>query len=398
MHGWIESNRYLAQCHSFMNTPILTPKVVGTAGGGTIVIKQANSSCALVSAGEWSELLSCFPDHTVFHTIPWLSAVAAANGLDLVLTSFFCAAQCLALWPCLVMRRGPLKIIGSPLPGWSTAYLGPLFAPQANVDEALGAMLGHRALSRSAYFACKVIDHQRSIDLSPFGFAPVMRYETYRLDLDRAEDELWRNVRQECRKHVKKAAKQGVEIRSEQSPQFLDDYWDMTIESFARSGVRPPFSRQLLDQLWHNLQPIGKLFALSAYHEGTCAASIIVVRDDHTMYNWSSASRASLHHLCAPSALQWEAIRLAHQHQLRTYDFISTSGGAGKFKQSFGPHAMFTSTHWERSPSPILLAMKRKYENFLRRRQQIPVAQQSRVSQGSGDRQGTGVTCTAPTC
>jgi hypothetical protein len=338
---------------------------------GVFVIKQSNTTCALVTSGEWTELLTQFPEHTVFHTIPWLSAIAAANGLDIVLTSVFCAAQCLALWPCLVLRKGPLRILGSPLPGWSTAYLGPLFVRDSDANASLRLMLNHRAMKRSAYFACKVLDYHRDVDLSPFGFSPVLRYETYQLDLAPPESELWSNVRQECRKHIKKAQKQGVEIRQEQSSQFLDEYWELTIESFARSGMRPPHDRQLLDELWNRLFPIGKLFALSAYSEGQFAASIILVRDDHTMYNWGSASRSSLRHLCAPSALQWEAVRLARQLELRTYDFISTSGGAGKFKQSFGPHPVRTSTHWERSPSPILLAMKRKYENYLRRRQQL---------------------------
>jgi hypothetical protein len=338
------------------------------------LIQQREYSATVVEGGKWSELLGQFPDHTVFHTLPWLSAIAAAHGLEIVLSAVMSAAECVALWPCLIMRKGPLRIIGSPLPGWSTAYLGPLFAPHADVPWAMRSLLAHRALGRSAYFACKVIDQRREIDLTELGFRPVLRYETYRLDLMRSEEEIWSNVRHECRRHIRKATKQGGDVRQEQSGEFLDDYWDMINETFGRSGMRPPHNRRLLDELWDRLQPCGRLYALSAFHEGTRVASIIVVRDDAVMYNWGSASRAAFRHLSAPSVLQWEAIRLARRLEIPTYDLISTTGGAGKFKEGFGPHVVAMSTHWERCPSKILMAVKRRYERYLRSRQRLPVA------------------------
>jgi len=335
-----------------------------------MLLRQNDVYMRTVTSDDWSKTLAPFADATVFHTLPWLDAVAATFGLEVLLLACWCGTQCVAVWPALVMRKGLLRIVGSPLPGWSTAYLGPLIAPGADVRATLRAFLDHPKLQRHSYFACKVIDPCQQIDLSAFGFTQALRYDTYRLDLAPPEEALWNNVRSECRKHIRKATRCGVEVRAESSPDFLDEYWDMTVETFGKSGLRPTHNRRLLDEIWNRLHHTGHLHALSAIYEGQRIASLIVLRDERVMYNWGSASRQAMRHLPAPSLLQWEAVRLAKRLEIPTYDFISTTGGPGKFKQSFGPQQVAIATHWERSPSRLMKAIKDRYVHFLRWRSQ----------------------------
>src|SRR4051794_5591974 len=112
------------------------------------MVKQCEYSAVLLREEQWAEWLAYFPEHTVFHTLAWLQAVAAAHDLDLILMASTMAGYCAAVWPCLVMRKGPFRIVGSPLPGWSTPYLGPLFAQEVDEAQALRSMLGHPALKR----------------------------------------------------------------------------------------------------------------------------------------------------------------------------------------------------------------------------------------------------------
>ena len=319
----------------------------------------------------WDQLVSSFPNYTVFHTLGWLNAIACAYGLNVNLLQAEEAGLCIAVWPILTMRKAFLKIIGSPLPGWSTCYLGPLVAAHAKAQSVLGAFLKHHALKHYAYFACKVQDERRPIDLVPFGFKPLLKFSTYRIDLTQSETEIWNNCRRECRNHIRKAQKNGVEIRTETQADVVDDYWNMTVETFAKSGVKPTHNRQLIAEIWHRLVPRGTARFLSAWHQGQRVGTNVLLSDRQTMYYWGGASRLAFRHLSASNLLQWEAIRLAKNSSLCTYDFISTTGGPGVFKQSFGPQEVHVATHWERASLRVLGALKNRYESRLRQRQKL---------------------------
>lgn len=335
------------------------------------------SSVYVVSAvelEEWNALAHQFSEATAFHFLPWLMGIAAAYHLKPVLLAARRGGKCVALWPFLEMRKAMLRIIGSPLPGWSTPYLGPLFRQDLSngeTHEVVRQFLRHPLLHHYAYFACKVMDHHRPIDLTPLGFTQVMRYDTYRRDLRCPEDELWNGLRRECRNHVRKAQKCGVTIQFQPDERFVDDYWSMAVETFAKAGIRPTHNRELVAQIVDHLVPAGHAVAASAFHGEERVAAALLLRDCRTMYYWGGASRLRHRHLSPHNLLQWQAMRLAKECGLECYDFISTTGGPGKFKQSFGPECVTISTHWERSPSRILLALKNRYKRYLEGRQRV---------------------------
>src|SRR5262245_66136037 len=73
----------------------------------------------------------------------------------------------------------------------------------------------------------------------------------------------------------------------------------------------------------------------------------------------------------AHNLLHCEAIELGQRLGLHRYDFISTLGGAGRFKKTFGPERIHTATHWERLSSRLIRAIKNRYERYVMRQQQI---------------------------
>lgn len=320
---------------------------------------------------QWDEVLSHFPQHTIFHTRPWLELLIGVHGLKPVLVVARDGDRPVACWPCLWMRKGPVRVFGSPLPGWSTAYIGPLFNDDVDTHDALEAMLGSRWLRRQAYFACKVLDDRRTIDLAPFGFTAVMQFDTYLIDLTEDEDTLWSNLKGECRTRVRKADRLGVEIVEETSRDFADDYWKMCEQTFAKSGIQPTHNRQFVFDLWDRLHDEGRLLVLSARAEQQRIATLVLPYDGHTMYYWGGASHLEFRKIPAHNLLHWTAIKRARVMGLKWYDFISTSGGPGRFKKTFGPKQMHRSTHWERSSSKLMAALKSKYEQYLNRRRQV---------------------------
>jgi CelD/BcsL family acetyltransferase involved in cellulose biosynthesis len=333
----------------------------------TIIVSQA------VPGVEWDALVARFADHTIFHSSAWLETIAAAHGVTPMCAKAECDGRIAGVWPFLVMRKGPLKVFGSPLPGWSTAYMGPLFADGADIPATLRAFLDHRLFRRHAFFACRTQCHRHAVDLAPLGFTLLAKFETYWIDLAQSEETLWGNLKSECRSRVRKAEKLGVEVRRESTDGggFLDDFWRMSEETFAKSHIQPTHTREFCAQVWKRLQPIGRLHVLSAFVEGRRAATLVLPFDAHTMYYWGGASYQEFREIPVNNLLHWQAIKDAKAMGLRCYDFVSSSGGPGRFKKTFGPQPVVTCEHWERTPSRLMRVLKNRYEAYLRKRRRV---------------------------
>lgn len=325
-----------------------------------------------VDPASWDALVGQFEDRTVFHTLPWLETIRAAHGVKIVLTQAQVNDRCVAIWPYLELRKGPLRVIGSPLPGWSTAYMGPLFDHKADIPAVLQAFLEHRLFRRYAFFACKSINRSHPVDLGAFGFKPRMLFDTYMVDLTLPEETLWSNLKSECRTRIRKAGKLNMEVRWETNvADFIDDFWQMSLETFAKARIAPTHTRTFAVEVWKRLSAIGRIKAVSAWHEGQRTAMLVLPFDDRRMYYWGGASFDAFRSLPGHNLLHWEAICKAKAMGLQEYDFISTSGGPGRFKKTFGPTEVAMATHWERSSSRLMAVLKNQYESYLRKRRRV---------------------------
>ncbi len=327
----------------------------------------------LAAESEWDALLAEFPDRTVYHTLAWLKALSREHRLRMLLVCVNQGARCVALWPVLELYKGPFRVLGSPLPGWSTAYLGPLFQPGVDPAELVRAMLKFQPLQRWSYFRLRIMDEHRDIDLESLGFTKLAREETYMLDLQPSVETLWNNLKSECRSRIRKAEREGITVRQEIDDGFVDDFWEMSCEVFAKSKLKPPFSLSFLQQAVQTLAQDGRLKVFSAWLEGQRIAALVMPHNEHTMYYWAGGSRLAYRDRPSNNLLHWTALCAARDMGLRWYDFISIVGGPGQFKKTFGPSVHPVATHWEASRHRIIGALKNRYEGYLRSRRALKV-------------------------
>ncbi|MHC4470419.1 MAG: lipid II:glycine glycyltransferase FemX [Planctomycetota bacterium] len=322
---------------------------------------------------QWDEVVESFPDYSVFHTSAWLRSLCAEHKLKMLLVALEREGRYVAAWPSLAMRKGPFRILGSPLPGWSTAYMGPLIEPGTDPQPVLEAFLKRSPLRRWSYFNCRVFDHEREVDLAPFGLERGHREETYLIDLTQEEEQIWKNLKGACRTRVRKATKLGVEIRTEQDDSFIDEFWSMAREVFARTGIEPNFSRSLLETVYRELSAAGRVHVSSAYLDGQRISVLVLPYNGHTMYYWAGATFDQYRSLPAGNLLHWEAICSAKRLGLEHYDFINVSdrGGGGQFKRSFRPERVAVATHWEGSRHKLIGMLKEWYRKRRLRRREL---------------------------
>ncbi|HWB20156.1 MAG TPA: GNAT family N-acetyltransferase [Phycisphaerales bacterium] len=323
-----------------------------------------------VEPSEIDALLAHFPGASVFHSRAWLTTISKSHNVRIFAARADRNGSPIAFWPYLEMRKGPFRVIGSPLPGWSTAYIGPITnsADPNDAQAILNAFLGHRLFKWYAYAAVKTVGNPCPFDFAAAGFTKVTDLETYLIDLTQSEDAIWNNMKGECRSRIRKAEKLGIEIREEAAPDFLEDFWAMSLETFSKSGIQPTHTREFCVGVWNNLRPVNRLHVISAFYEGKRIATLVLPFDAHTMYYWGGASFSEFRELPAHNALHWRAMKDAKSLGLKSSDMVSTSGGPGRFKKTFGPQAFVVGAHWERSPNKLLSAVKRRYEAYLRRK------------------------------
>jgi CelD/BcsL family acetyltransferase involved in cellulose biosynthesis len=320
----------------------------------------------MVPMPAWDGVLAGFPQHTLFHRACWLRLLAECHRGEPWLARVDEGGNCVAAWPAIALRRGPFRILGSPLPGWNTPFLGPLFADGADVPAILAAVQQRRTLGRVAYQELRVLESAVPVDLAPFGFQRLGHYDTLYLDLARSEEELFAGMKRQCKQQVRKARHERVEVREEPDAAFADEFAAMAAEVFGKWGKRPQFDAGTVRSAWRHLAPSGAIRALSAFRDGRRLSTYVLLQDGHTMYAWLAASWQEARQFSAGSLVQWEAIAAAKRAGLRRYDFVSNSGSAGEFKAAFGGESCRAASHWGRSGSPMVAALKRIYEGFLR--------------------------------
>ena len=279
---------------------------------------------------------------TPFHQPAWLRVVGRGLEAQVVFVGAYQGDHLVAVVPGCLSRRGPFRLFGSPLRGTMTSYLGPLgLAAQLSQEENLSLL---RACERFAH-------RQWGSDYAEFtlyrppegdGWAPQGGWErqgrgSYELDLTVGEEALWSGLRSSCRRAVRKARKQDLEMVPLPD---ADLYVDLLDATFARRGTVGPHPRRFFHVMMEELMPRDLLWAWGVQHQGRVIAAGLFLHDDRKVHFLSGASLLSdaYRSLRHNNLLHWHAIATAAQHGLATYDL----GGRGipgidRFKESFGP-------------------------------------------------------------
>jgi hypothetical protein len=260
-------------------------------------------------------------------SIPWVNSVFEQPWwLDSVAPGRWSAAvvrrgdEVVARLPYTHRRRYGLTTIVQP---HLTQTLGPWLAPTASKYA--------RRLEAEKRLLSQLIEALPPFDFFRMNFAPALtnwlpfywagfeatvRY-TYRIDdlsdLDRVGAEFQEVVRRGIRK-----AQSSLEVDHDYP---LERLLRMNAETFARNGLRPPYSDDFVRRLDATCAARGARRILGAVDaRGRAHAALYVVWDEHTLYPLINARDRELHAFGANTLLYWEAILLASKVS-RVFDF-----------------------------------------------------------------------------
>ena len=288
-----------------------------------------------LTAGElarWDELIAPYASTEFFHRKAWLDYLAASRHIDTRFwvirekgraVGYFCGG---------VVRKGPFRILGSPLKGWTSNFMGPV----ANHDLDQEAFLrGLEAVARNAKLAIVEVENPiLSADhMEAAGYVGVAQ-PTYVVELTPDDpNRMWSRIDLKSRQKIRKARKLGLIVEEADDPGMADEFYDQFLEVLARKNLFPPYGLEVPRLLFQLLKPRDMLLALQIRQRGGgIVATGLFPHDGKTLYFWGGASRISAWNLSPNDLLQWAAMEKAAAKGLRVYNMC----GYGYFKSKFG--------------------------------------------------------------
>jgi len=308
-------------------------------------MKKISIRSKWISLNEYLDILHRLPStqSTIYHQSLWLKSVSSGFGV-----SIKCVAtvdlndKLLAITPFMSTNKWPFRLLGSPLSGLFTEFMGPIFLHQTSHKDSLSILQSQENLARSVthYIEWGVQNSQdRELFSEVFdnlGYDYIAR-PTIVLDLLQGEDDLWKSLKGRSRNMIRKSKKSGVRaIIVKPTPEWMTSYYEMLEQTYSKQGRKTPHPLSFYLEIVKVAQAGGAYF-VSAEVENRSIAQAIFLLNNKQMLFFSGTSNSEGMKLAANSLIQWKAICKAISDGVYSYDM----GGLGvpsidKFKRSFG--------------------------------------------------------------
>lgn len=313
-------------------------------------------------AARWDELIAPYRNRELFHRQAWLDYLAESRGMQIRKWGIREEGKNIGYFCGGVLRKGPFKILGSPLKGWSTNYMGPIvdgpFDTGAFLDaiESLARVEGFSVVEMES----KLLDERL---LSDRGYE-ARSGSTYLVRLSPEDPEtMWKALDVKRRNTIRKAIKVGLTAEDTDDEKVSDEFYDRFVDLMGRKGLVPSFPRKDPRLLYRYLRKEGLLFAIRICDANSdVLACGLFPHDERTVYYWGGASWKEGRDLGPNDLLHWKVMELAASKGLCFYDIC----GYGRYKKKFGGE-LVTTMRWNKCFSRSARWARHGYEIYSKR-------------------------------
>jgi hypothetical protein len=295
----------------------------------------------------WDELVTRFDNYRIFHKRAWMRSIAGFARAKPLYLVFERGGEIAACMPGFLVKVGLLRIYGSPLVGWQTESMGPVFDPnRVSSGELFSALIPYLEKHHRVHhieLAGINIDQEAMMELGFKG----ERLFTYRVPLypgdpQRALAGFKRNTRNQLRK----AIKLGLTAAIETEEAFVEEFYSQAKEVFEGGGKVIPFSQDRVLQCFRHMRESGNLLAISVrLPDGAIAATGIFMIEGRELSFWGWTHRTQYRWYCPSELLIWTAIEKGAEAGCVTFDMA----GGGDAKLKFGAVPDESTYRWVRS-------------------------------------------------
>tara|TARA_B100000780_G_C21118685_1_gene452888 strand:+ start:241 stop:1254 length:1014 start_codon:yes stop_codon:yes gene_type:complete len=308
---------------------------------------------------------------SMYHNPLWLNSITRGFSCELKFVRTMSKNSTLALTPFMTQKKGPISLIGSPLRGMYTEFLGTLFKNDLNIDDINNILKSqHDLISPNMHYIEWAIKESNKTEILLNKYEN-LGYEYFQkpsllIDLSIGKEALWSSFKGRARNMIRKGEKAEIYAKAvNPSQEWLSEYYKLLEETFSRQGLSPPHPFSFYKEI-ENLSNQGFVLCFEVVLEKKLVSAAIFLIDKKRMMYFSGVSNSIGMKLAASSLIQWKAMQNAIDIELIDYDM----GGLGvdsidKFKRSFGGKDIYHSKWLYRSKTfkilePIALWLSRK--------------------------------------
>lgn len=316
-------------------------------------------------------ILRNYYDGNFFCSEEWSKFIVNAYGAKRNYIGIFDSKSLVGFFPAYTLKKGPLKIIGSPLRGWFTPWLGPRFfdssltGSEINLlsDQSMSAFDNYVSTNKFDYVECSSMSVSDEI-MTELNYDPLKK-ATVILDISRDLDDLLQSFGKTCRKRIRKAESFGCEVRDISNVDFIDVLWDMTIDVFGRRGSGPVHDKRIIKSMINQYLPTGDVLCLGVYREKELLAIGVHLRKKNYLYDLFRATFVRNYEYFPYHILYWELFKRAKMMGCECFDMMGVDpNNPDLFKLSFKP-SMIEWNHWSKSRTFTAKISRSLYENYI---------------------------------
>jgi CelD/BcsL family acetyltransferase involved in cellulose biosynthesis len=296
---------------------------------------------------DWDELVARFPNCRIVHKRPWIEWLEASGCGTPLYVVFERNGAIVGAVPGLLVRLGLLRLYGSPLPGWQTPAMGPVFdSAQGSTAELVGALVPFLERRHGVHHIELLSGSLDAAAMRTLGFRsesiPTYRAPLYPGD----EPRTLRQLKESARRNIKRATKLGLVARFVDDESFVAEHYSQLREVFVRGGNTVSFTEARALEFFRHMRAAGKLLAVDVcLPDGVSIATGLFTIDGRELLLWSWAHRTAHRWFRPTELLTWTVIQRAMAAGCDTLDFM----GLGDFKTKFGAELDVTKERWVRS-------------------------------------------------
>jgi CelD/BcsL family acetyltransferase involved in cellulose biosynthesis len=289
---------------------------------------------------EWFEdNYQILQNRSPFHHPAWLETVAHALNFKTGYIARYEEKELVAVIPGFLHRLGPIRLFGSPLRGTMTSYLGPVSLESFSSDQAkidiLSACGDFVRKEWGVPYSRFTLRNQPASETTLSDNWAEQRPGSYRLDLTKGSEDLWKGLKSDCRRNIRKAREAGIEIVPLED---ADLFFKMVDATFRRHGSTSWHKANFFRALISELVPRDLLWSWGARYQGKIISGAFFLHDDQEVHFISGASSPEFAYLPTSYLLHWNAIEVSANMGLRIYNSDrSRVPSIDKFKESFRP-------------------------------------------------------------
>lgn len=292
----------------------------------------------------WEDFIASRPEANFLHSWQW-GEFHSRLGRDVVRQGFFHGDKLAGVLLAIVepARRGRHLIVpGGPILDWADAKLAKTWAKELK----LIAKQKHCVFARVRPQIMDTPQNRQLFKNLGFRKAPMHLHAelTSQLDLTKTDEELKRAMRKGTKYELNKVEKLGIKLEIDPDGKFLDEFYELQLETARRQGF-VPFGKKFLSEQFKTFAEDNQVLMYRASHEGKLLAfAFIIFYGQEAAYHYGASTQLA-REIPGAYAIQREAIAEARRRGCMRYNFwgVTEHGqtkhrfyGVSVFKRGFG--------------------------------------------------------------